>query len=85
MSADMVNKMLNRQSGSKEDGYYGYGVWLAKEEDNSYVPYFQGCDPGVSFISMYKPPKAAFITAVSDFGDDVWKIGEQIGSELFVR
>lgn len=24
-----------------------------KEVEDTYIPYFQGCDPGVSFISSY--------------------------------
>lgn len=83
LSAVMVNKMLSRQSGSNKDGYYGYGVWLTKEGNNRDTPYFQGCDPGVSFLSMYKPQKETVITVVSNFGDNVWKIGENICNELF--
>jgi len=83
LSTDMVNKMLSRRSGNDKDGYYGYGVWLSKEKDNSYTPYFQGCDPGVSFISMYKPQKETLITVASNFGDNVWKIQKNVCNELF--
>lgn len=54
LSKKMTNSMLSIQSGNEEDGWYGYGVWLRREEDGSLSPYFQGSDPGVSFISMYQ-------------------------------
>ena len=83
LSSEMTNKMLSRQSGGDKDGYYGYGVWLTKKGDNSYTPYFQGCDPGVSFISMYTPQKETLITAVSNFGDNVWRIRKNVCNALF--
>jgi len=37
-------EMIAPQSGTGKQ-HYGYGVWLAKENDNTYIPYFQGSDP----------------------------------------
>lgn len=83
LSAEMTNQMLSRQSGTDQDGYYGYGVWLKKEEYNGCAPYFQGCDPGASFISIYKPNEELLITMISNFGDNVWQMTKKISRALF--
>jgi CubicO group peptidase (beta-lactamase class C family) len=66
-------EMLRCHNGNEEAGYYGYGIWL-EPTDNGYSPYFQGCDPGVSFISYYEPSVNVTITLVSNYGDNVWKL-----------
>jgi CubicO group peptidase (beta-lactamase class C family) len=78
LSADMSGKMLSRQSGSSRDGYYGYGIWLKKDENNCFEPYFQGCDPGVGFISAYRPKDDLLITVISNFGNNVRQIVRRI-------
>ena len=81
ISDKILEQMLRLQSGSGSD-YYGYGIWLDKIEDNIYIPYFQGCDPGVSFISSYDRVNNICITVVSNFGCDVWKIRKNIYDDI---
>lgn len=69
-----TSEMLCHHSGDKEAGYYGYGIWLEPIANSGYSPYFQGCDPGVSFISFYEPNGNVTITMVSNYGDNVWKL-----------
>ena len=71
LSQEMVGEMLNPQT---VECCYGYGVWLRKQKDGNYLPYFQGSDPGVSFISSYDLKKERIVTMVSNFACDVWKI-----------
>lgn len=75
----MLEEMLRVQSGSDSE-HYGYGIWLAKEKDNTYTPYFQGLDPGVSFISSYDRINNISITVVSNFGCNVWRLRRNINS-----
>lgn len=77
ISNEMLNKMLTLQS-SYGDEHYGYGIWLEKSNDNKYFPFFQGCDPGVSFISFLDLNKNINITLVSNFGCNVWSIRRKI-------
>lgn len=77
VSKDMLQQMLAPQSESGKQ-YYGYGVWLAKENDTEYIPYFQGSDPGVSFLSSYDPAKRSGITLVSNCGCDVWRLNRDL-------
>lgn len=82
LSHQMVEVMMlprNPNSSDEEsDSEYGYGLWLDKKEDGNYLPYFQGCDPGVSFISSYDRQLGLSITIVSNFGSNVWKLQSDI-------
>ena len=80
LSKDYLNEMLSVQSNDKDD-YYGYGIWLEKMAENEFIPYFQGFDPGVSFISGYNRSKDICITIVSNIGNNVWKIYKKINEK----
>ncbi|GIP30194.1 serine hydrolase [Paenibacillus sp. J23TS9] len=76
ISREMVSNMLNLHSSDGSAGY-GYGMWLIEVGDHC-IPFFQGCDPGVSFISTYSLKQNLNITIASNFGSDVWDINEKI-------
>lgn len=71
LSKEMTLTMITNHSG--ESQCYGYGIWL-RESGEKLLPYFQGCDPGVSFISCYDLSKKLSIVLVSNYGDDVWRL-----------
>lgn len=76
ISKELVSQMLSKQSGDgidAEEGYYGYGVWIIDNPNGRDFAYFQGCDPGVSFISEYNPNNGMISVLVSNYGDNVWK------------
>lgn len=76
VSAKLVSEMLNKQSGDgldTEEGYYGYGMWIIDNPHGKDYAYFQGCDPGVSFLSEYNPNNGMISVLVSNYGDNVWK------------
>jgi CubicO group peptidase (beta-lactamase class C family) len=77
LSEKYLNQMLSLQSGH-EDEYYGYGMWLEKINDQVFEPWFQGSDPGVSFISSYNRSKNINITIMSNIGNNVWKIYKEV-------
>ncbi len=80
LQRDTVLNMMSPHAGSM-DKHYGYGVWLDKQPGGSFTPYFEGCDPGVSFISS-RGPDETVITAVSNFGHNVWQLRRDILKEL---
>ena len=47
------------------------------------IPYFQGCDPGVSFISEYNPNNNTISVMVSNYRDNVWKEMRKIREHLY--
>ncbi|MCL2052691.1 MAG: beta-lactamase family protein [Lachnospiraceae bacterium] len=69
VSKNAAKEMTSLQTGNAEEPY-GYGFWLGGD-DNS-IPYFQGEDPGVTFMTSYDD--GLFICVISNFGDDVWDI-----------
>ena len=83
LSEEMTNKMLRLQSTNFENEHYGYGIWLKKME-GYYVPYIEGCDPGVSFISSYDREEEVLITLVSNFGNNVWKLKRELKWQDFI-
>ena len=76
ISKELVSEMLSKQSGDgadAEEGYYGYGMWIIDNPDGKDFVYFQGCDPGVSFISEYNPNNGIISVLVSNYEDNVWR------------
>jgi CubicO group peptidase (beta-lactamase class C family) len=79
VAKENVKEMISLQAENvDEEEAYGYGFWLAGDDNN--IPFFQGSDPGVSFISSYHD--GIFICAQSNFGDDVWDIHSEIRDSL---
>lgn len=78
---DMLAQMTNLQAEGEGDDPYGFGLWLKRRKD-SLLPYFTGCDPGVSFISVRDPAHRLDVTAVSNFGDNVWALADALLDEL---
>lgn len=86
LSKELLAGMLSKQSGDgrdAEEGYYGYGVWIIDNPHGKDLAYFQGCDPGVSFISEYNPNNGMISVLVSNYGDDVWKEMRKIRAEFY--
>ncbi len=73
LSAEMTERMLTPHAGNEHE-HYGYGFWLDRKESGVYIPHFEGCDPGVSFVSSYDTTDKAKLILVSNYGDDVWKL-----------
>ncbi len=75
LSPEMTALMLANHSG--EAGCYGYGVWLMNTPGGA-LPYIQGSDPGVSFVSVCEPRSGLVCVLVSNYGDDVWTPLDQV-------
>jgi CubicO group peptidase (beta-lactamase class C family) len=77
LSKNTLEEMISVQSNFGND-YYGYGIWLEKTGEGTFEPWFQGRDPGVSFISSYNRNKGENITIISNTGNNVWEIRRNI-------
>ncbi|MDD2648595.1 MAG: serine hydrolase [Eubacteriales bacterium] len=62
---------VQAQSGNEK---YGLGLWLHDIGSEIQLS-FEGCDPGVSFFTAFRRKSGIMLTAVSNFADDVWKVG----------
>jgi CubicO group peptidase (beta-lactamase class C family) len=76
ISRALLNEMLKVQT-HDNDYFYGCGIWLEKTECG-YFPYFEGLDPGISFISSYDLKNDICLTVVSNCGQNVWKLRQNI-------
>lgn len=83
ISKEMVSQMFTKQSGSSDDGFYGYGIWIIDNHNENDFVFFQGCDPGVSFISEYNPNNKMISVLVSNFGDNVWHEMHKIRQKFY--
>jgi len=81
ISNNLLKEMLSLQI---DDDYYsyGYGIWLKRTKEGILEPFFQGSDPGVSFISSYDKNKKINITIISNFGNNVWEIKSKIMEKI---
>jgi CubicO group peptidase (beta-lactamase class C family) len=77
LSDNLLKDMLSLQS-SGDNGYYGYGIWLEKTKEGTFEPWFQGSDPGVSFLSVYHRNKKLNITLISNTGNNVWELKRKL-------
>lgn len=77
---DALAEMTRVQAETTGEDPYGFGLWL-KRRNGAVLPYFTGCDPGVSFVSLRDPETGLEITAVSNFGDDVWALRDALVDE----
>ena len=75
LSAGMTEKMITLHT-QDESSQYGYGVWL---KNGGAQVQFEGCDPGVSFITRYDRDTGRMFAIASNYGDDVWKIAQSAG------
>lgn len=86
LSKELVSDMLHKQSGDgsdPEEGYYGYGMWIIDNPRGEDFAYFQGMDPGVSFLSEYNPNNGMVSVLVSNYGDNVWQEMRKIRKALY--
>lgn len=64
ISGELLKQMFTPQVA---EGCYGYGVWLL----NGKIPSFQGCDPGVNFMTSFDLDKQMMITILCNVDYDV--------------
>lgn len=81
-SALDTNTFAQMTTPQTPNGRYGYGFWMAKDADGNTFPYFQGSDPGVSFVSSYQPRTQTIVTAVSNMQQDVWALHKNLLAAL---
>lgn len=82
VTGEMLEKMLSPQV---KENCYGYGVWIREKEKGSYIHYFQGFDPGVSFVSSHDSEDNLLITITSNFSCNVWRLNKKIRELMGIR
>ena len=76
VSKETVKTMTSEQALDEDDDGYGFGFWLDGD-----APFFQGMDPGISFITRYQD-NGVLTILMSNFCDNVWELNNNIEDVL---
>jgi len=76
VSKETVKAMTSVQALTEGGSGYGFGFWLASD-----APFFQGMDPGISFITRHQD-NGILTIVVSNFCNNVWNINNNIEDVL---
>ena len=85
LSKDMTKQMLSCHVVDGDDNhqnFYGLGIWLNKIDENTFNPYFEGMDPGVSFICYHDIKINYCYVLISNYCDNVWKALKNIREKI---
>lgn len=77
LSKKMTKYMISPQV-EHENNIYGYGIWLRKKTNGSYIYYLMGSDPGISFNSFVDVENHLKVIIMSNTSDNVWKYNRDI-------
>lgn len=86
------NRLLNEEHTNKlltpyvrtnnKNGFYGYGVWIEKKEDEMFKFHIMGYDPGVSFHSAFYPKILIKTVISSNKSKGAFDIMKEIEEEI---
>ncbi|MGG7078305.1 serine hydrolase domain-containing protein [Clostridium sardiniense] len=80
LSKKMTDNLLKPQVDVNKDVYYGYGIWIIKNEDEIFKYYLTGSDPGVDFISAIYPKSNLEVTILCNREFGAYEISSFIES-----
>lgn len=82
LSEETLNKLLTPHAQVNESGYYGYGVWIKKVDEQVFKYHVMGYDPGVSFHSAFYPASQTIAVVCSNKSSGAYDIMETIENSL---
>lgn len=79
LNEEHTNKLLTPYIRTNEqNGYYGYGVWIEKNNDEIFKYHIMGYDPGVSFHSAFYPKTSNTTVICSNQSKGAFNIMKEI-------
>ncbi|UYZ22597.1 serine hydrolase domain-containing protein [Mesobacillus jeotgali] len=85
LKEETVNKLMTPHAQEDEINFYGYGIWIKKQDDDIFKYHVMGYDPGVSFHSAYYPATQTIATVCSNKSSGAYDIMETIEETLQVK
>ncbi len=83
LSEEYTCKLLTPYSRTNDkNSYYGYGVWIEKNDIEIMKYHIMGYDPGVSFHSAYYPKSSITAVICSNKSEGAYDILKEIEKEL---
>ncbi|RKQ33201.1 serine hydrolase domain-containing protein [Oceanobacillus halophilus] len=83
LSEDTTKSLLTPHIREDEDTYYGYGIWIDKQDGEIFKYHVMGYDPGVSFHSAFYPNNGLKLVIPSNKSEGAYSILEKIEEHLF--
>lgn len=81
LPASLTEILLTAHTATNDDGYYGLGVWLDKENDQL-ISTIVGSDAGVSFYSSHNQSEKLTFNVLSNTSDGTWDILKHVRKYL---
>ncbi|WLR42187.1 serine hydrolase [Bacillus carboniphilus] len=85
LNKSITDLLLNSHVQVREEGYYGYGVWIKRKNNQLLKYHVMGYDPGVSFHSAYYPSSSHTLAVCSNKSDGAFDMMKVMEEELIVR
>ncbi|ATP40152.1 penicillin-binding protein [Solibacillus sp. R5-41] len=84
LSEENTHQLLTPYINTRDDGngFYGYGVWIEKNENEILKYHIMGYDPGVSFHSAFYPNTLIKTVICSNKSDGAYGIMKEIEKDL---
>jgi CubicO group peptidase (beta-lactamase class C family) len=85
LGSEMTETMLSshvRAEGARAGVHYGYGVWMFVCDDGTRIPYVEGWDPGVAFLSAIHLREKTTTTILGNTNRSVWRIYDVISEVI---
>lgn len=83
LSEELTNMLLIPYvQTNKKNSFYGYGLWIEKNNDEIYKYHIMGYDPGVSFHSAYYPKTSIKSVICSNKSEGAYDIMKAIEDEI---
>jgi CubicO group peptidase (beta-lactamase class C family) len=70
------------QTGDDDEHFYGYGVWIEKNDEDIIKYHLMGYDPGVSFHSAFYPQTGEKVVVCSNQSEGAYDIMRGIEGEI---
>lgn len=82
LSKELTEQLLTSHAKEEDGDYYGYGVWIEKNNDIAIKYHVMGYDPGVSFHSAYYPKTDVSLVVCSNKSVGAFSVMNGIEEEL---
>lgn len=83
LNEEFTNKLLTPYVRTNDkNSFYGYGVWIEKNDDEVFKYHVMGYDPGVSFHSAYYPKTSIKSVICSNKSDGAYDVMKEIEDQI---
>ncbi|WP_062047397.1 serine hydrolase [Bacillus sp. JCM 19034] len=85
LTEEYTNKLLTPHVSTKTIGsFYGYGIWIDKNDHDIFKYHVMGYDPGVSFHSAFYPQKSIKAVICSNKSEGAYEMMKEIEEEILI-